>query len=747
MFTEFTRREFFKKAGILGTALALSGCGGNRAEERLVPFLKAPEEQVAGVFTNYASLCRQCPAGCGILVKTMGGRAHKIEGNPRHPLNQGKLCARGQAGLQALYNPDRLTGPQARVGGRDSAFGSITWDEAVVRLTGAVKEAQATPGGVGVLAGQLPDHLYRLASLMMLNGQGGDRPSSAMGRPPVVWNLLRACDGGNLLADAMNDLYGQRRLPFFDIGGSDVLLSFAANLFETWLSPVYFGRTYGEMRRGSETSRGYFVHVESRLSTTGVNADEWYAAPPGREAEVALVLGKVILTEQLASPDRPRAVDAYFADVDPRRLAGDLGLSFESLVSLARTIGGAEAALAIPGGGLGGSTNARAAVRAVMALNLLVGADQGGLRVSTGVPDPVLGPTERVSSFEEVQSLVEAMRGGEVQVLLVLDGDPLHDLPAALGFEAAAAKVPLIVDFSSFPTDTGEVLADLRLPSPTYLETWGYQVPQPGTSLATLGAQQPVVRQLHDTRSPVDLLLAVAKGLGGAVAAALPWENEVSYLKDSVSVLATRGGASIVSADPEAFHARWQQFGGWWSTIEEPRLGPPSVPARLELGPPPENTGGSASGRYLLRVYPSLLLAEGRHANLPWMQEVADTMTTVMWDSWVEVNPKAAADLGVRTGDIVKVSSNVGSVEAPVYVYPGIGPDMVAMPLGQGHRAYGRYAAERGADPAALLEMAAVAGTGELAWSATQVSLEKTGRSKRLARLERSAAEEIPEGL
>ena len=150
---ELTRRDLFKKAGILGAALALSGCG-NRAEQRLVPFLKPPEEQVAGVFTYYASTCTECPAACGLLVKTMGGRAHKLEGNPQHPLNQGRLCARGQAGLQGLYNPDRIQSPQARAGGRQGAWGTTTWDEGVKRLTEAIGQAASGGKRVAFLGGR-----------------------------------------------------------------------------------------------------------------------------------------------------------------------------------------------------------------------------------------------------------------------------------------------------------------------------------------------------------------------------------------------------------------------------------------------------------------------------------------------------------------------------------------------------------------------------------------------------------------
>jgi anaerobic selenocysteine-containing dehydrogenase len=762
VFGEFTRREFFKKAGVLGTALALSGCGGSRAEHILVPFLNSPEEEVAGVFSLYASLCRMCPAGCGIMAKTMGGRVHKIEGNPRHPLNQGRLCARGQAGLQVLYNPDRLTGPQARGNGRGTPFQTTTWDDGVKRLTEALKKASAGgKGRVAVYGGQLPDQTYRVAALLLAGLDGvpvpdpfayyvGDLSNPQAVRLPVVWNLQRACDADRLLRRAMDGLWGEPRLPLFDMGAADVVLSFSADLFETWLSPVYFGRGYGALRRRGDTSRGYFVQVQPRLSVTGVSADEWLAPPPGREAEVALVLGRVILDEGLASPRRPAGIDAFFEGVDGRALSADLGLSFESLVRLARTFGRAVAPLAIPGGGLGAYRNADAAVNAVLALDLLVGAQGRTLSLSPAAPSPELAPTERVSPFSEVQSLVADMAKGGVDVLLVLDGDPVHDLPAALGFQEAAAKVPLIVDFSSLPTDTGDEVADLRLPSPTYLETWGYQVPQPGSNVATLGGQQPVARQLYDTRSPVDVLLAAAKGVGGATAQLLPWDSEVALIEQTVAGLEGRPDASILTPDPTAFYIRWQQFGGWWSTQAEKPPGEPKIPEKGPLGPGQAQTqpGVSSGGRtFLLYIYPSMFLGEGRGANLPWLQAGADTMTTVMWESWIELNPAVATDLGAKTGDLVKVTSAVGSVEVPVYVYMGIGPDMVAMPLGQGHTHSGRYASNRGVNAADLLTVVTVDGAGELAWGDTVVTIEKTGGSALLPRLEGSDSTVLPEGL
>ena len=141
MSKKITRRDFLKlgTAGIATSVLA--GCQNPRRWVVIEPYLKPPEEQLAGVATWYASTCRQCPAGCGIIVRIMNGRALKIEGNPQHPLNQGKLCGRGQAGLQVLYNPDRLPGPVKQNQRGTRQYANISWNEGINQLFTKIQNA------------------------------------------------------------------------------------------------------------------------------------------------------------------------------------------------------------------------------------------------------------------------------------------------------------------------------------------------------------------------------------------------------------------------------------------------------------------------------------------------------------------------------------------------------------------------------------------------------------------------------
>src|SRR5262249_11786672 len=154
----FQRRDFLKLVGI-GLAGAAAGCG-KAPTNQLIPYLVAPQDILPGVPYWYASTCTECPAGCGTLVKAREGRAVKIEGNPDPPVNQGGLCARGQASLQGFYDADRIRGPMARDG---RAWKPIPWDEGLQRAAQALRQARTSGKSIALLSAHAPGSFETLA--------------------------------------------------------------------------------------------------------------------------------------------------------------------------------------------------------------------------------------------------------------------------------------------------------------------------------------------------------------------------------------------------------------------------------------------------------------------------------------------------------------------------------------------------------------------------------------------------------
>jgi len=137
--------------------------------------------------------------------------------------------------------------------------------------------------------------------------------------------------------------------------------------------------------------------------------------------------------------------------------------------------------------------------------------------------------------------------------------------------------------------------------------------------------------------------------------------------------------------------------------------------------------GDASQYPYHFLPYASQMLHDGSGAHLPWLQETPDPMTSGMWCSWVEINERKAEQLGIKLGDIVEVTSTQGSVRAPAFLNPGLAPDAIAMPVGQGHTNFTRYATNRGVNPISILAPTTIAETGTLAWSATRVKIARVG--------------------
>ncbi len=728
---ELSRRDFLKIAAAAAGAGVLTGMAPAVRRVALEPYVRPPEEELPGRATWYASTCRQCPAGCGIIVRVINGRARKIEGNPAHPLNRGKLCARGQAGLQVLYNPDRLKNAVRQVGGRGSRqFQPIQWNEALDQLISALN-GLTDRSRVAFLGGLVPDHLAVLVSDFL----------QALGAPPpVLFDLHTALEGRAETADLARRWFGWSQLPLYDIAQAQVIFSFGANFLETWMSPVSQSRDYGTMRQGQLGGRGFLAQFEPRLSATAASADEWIPVQPGTEGLIALGLGRIIVEDNLGRVGSHREHAYLYQNLNVGDIAQASGVSAETLSRLANIFANADRSVAIPGGTLVGLSNGPQAMDAVLALNVIMRrlGREGGVFLPQDVPARQFTRTATASSFAQVESLIERMQAGQVEILFIHSTNPVYELPGWTGFVQALGKVPLVVSFSSFIDETA-IWADLVLPDHTYLEGWGYQVVSPGADRPAVSAQQPVVRPLYDTRATADVVLALAARLGGAVAQALPWPDEVAFLEQASGQLLGSSVGVYDARTPAGFWSRWRQQGGWWTEKpirREPEAsGMPTEPLQV---PPAAFVGDTQQYPFHLMPYPSLALTDGRGANLPWLQEMPDPMTTARWNTWVELNPATARSLGVTDNDVVRVISPYGELEAPLVVYPGIRPDVVAIPVGQGHSDYGRFAARRGSSPLALVAPPSnhTVNGGSLLWGATRVRVEPTGRKQDLARLE-----------
>jgi anaerobic selenocysteine-containing dehydrogenase/Fe-S-cluster-containing dehydrogenase component len=683
------RRDFLKVVGVGGAGAGLVGCSTEKVE-RLLPFVVPPEDVTPGVATWYTTVCQECPAGCGMWVRTREGRVVKVEGNPRHPISAGALCARGHASVQGLYSADRYGGPMIRENG---ALRETTWEEAETLLA---ERIQGAAGNVLLMTGTLGPSMSDLVD-RFLSAVGGDRVEhEGLSEAP--------------LREATRIAFGRDAVPRYDLESARFILSFGADFLETWVSPVEYSRAFARSAGVADgAAKAPFVFVGPRLSLTGQNADEWIPIQAGSEAAVALGMASVLAARGADAGPYSSMVAAY----DAETAAAQAGISAETIVDLATRFAAAGPGVAL-GPGVGGQhRNATASNLAIHILNAVAGNVGRTVHLAT-----TAGTAS--APYGEMESAIRAMAGGRVGVALVLGTNPTHSLPPASGFADAFASVPFKVSFASEPDETS-ALADLVLPDRTFLEAWGDSNARPGM----FSLQQPVMRPvpLFDSKQAGDVLLSVASRTGSALGAATFYDH---------------------------LRARWQQvadqaggtddFEAWWKVALKNGVVTAGTPAASESSPlrAPDRAltfdapSLDGDGDFALLLVPSARFSDGKQANRPWMQELPDPVSKLVWHSWVELHPRTAEGLGVDDGDIVRVTSPHGELEVPVWTYPGIREDAVAISMGSG-RTTGRWAADNGVNPLALLPAVAEQPSGALVHLATRVSVSPTGEKMRLA--------------
>ena len=689
------RRDFFKIVATTGATAAAAGC--QQASEQILPLVVPNESLVPGVASYFATVCRECPAGCGVLARNRDGRVVKLEGNPDHPVNRGSLCARGQAALQGLYHPDRFAGPQRREG---EGLTPVGWDDALKLLgdkLGAVRDRKRALAVVSQLeSGSLGALLDRWTEAL------GGRPRVTL--EPFGYEAIRAA---NRLT------FGRDAVPYHAFENAEVILSFGADFLETWVAGGHAARGFARMHTFRDGKAGTFIHVEPRQSLTASNADEWIRNAPGTEAAVALAVLKLMLEGGASDRRYGEAVAA----VDPKKVAEESGVPLETLQRVAKRFAGARPGLAVGGGvAVTGSQTTQLQV-AVNLINAVAG--NIGKTVRFG-PDQAWG---RVTPYAEVARLVQAMAAGEIEVLVLGTAvNPAFTLPGGLKAADAIRKVPFVVSFANLPDET-TALAHLVLPDTHWLESWGDYAPQEGVT----GLLQPTMSPVRDARPMGDVLLAVGRAVLGTEEGKgpLPWTTFEQYVR---------------AAWEPVVKGQWEaalQQGGVWRDVAPAAV--TAAPKLERLDAAPARLEGPGDGLVLL-PYPSLRFYDGRSATRAWLQEVPDPMTQVAWDPWVEINTQTAARLGIRQGDVVRVTSPHGAIELPAYLSSSMHPGAVAIPIGHHYAPYHlrlKYVPAAGpTNPMALLPGAADAVSGAPAFLSVKVTLARTGVRRPLAVLQ-----------
>jgi anaerobic selenocysteine-containing dehydrogenase len=719
------RRDFIKASAAAGATVTLAGCGN--PETQLIRFI--PEEPLfPGIATWKPSVCSLCSAGCGLQVRVMDGEAEvirngqpgilkmglakKLEGNSKHPISQGRLCVRGQAAIQTTYHPDRIRHPLRRTGDRGlGPFQEISWDDAMTEVLSRLNSLVSAnnPKSLGFLTRPLRGQREVLVSQFL----------QRLGASPAT--TFEVFDE-DVLRKANGHSFGYTQLPTFDLARSRYVLSFGADFLGTWNSPVSHSVAYGEMRQGRPGVRAKFVQVEPRMSQTGANADEWVPAKPGTEGVLALGIAHVLMQTKLRAPasagragELIEGWNSGLPSFTPQEVEKQTGVTAARVERLAREFAENGPALAIIGGAPLAYTNGMFQALAVNALNALIGSVEqpGGLFFT---PQPEMGVSSDKSGrpVRDVAAEILSATTSPVQLLFLNDTNPVFGSPGAWRVEEALRKVPYIVSFGSFLDETS-MLADLILPDHSFLESWVDDIPEAGSQLSVASVAPPTMRPLHQTRSMPDVLLELGQRLQRPLS--LPWKSYEEMLKGAFESLGGKSGSWLTI----------QQQGGWWSdtssrpsrqtTAISPRQARPAVEAQFE--------GRPEDYPFHFLPYASQAFLDGSLAHLPWLQELPDTISTAMWSSWIEINPKTAASLGITQGDVVEVASTQGTLQVPVLISPGIAPDVVAMPVGQGHRTFTRYASGRGANPLSILSGMTEPETGVWAWAATRVRIAK----------------------
>jgi len=793
---EFSRRNFIKfVAGGVGGTL-LSPLPWKFIDDIAIwtqnwSWVPVPER---GKFSYINTVCMLCPGACGIQIRKVGSRAVKIEGRSDYPVNQGAVCPLGMAGLQVLYNEGiRWKAPMKRVGPRGSQeWKEISWDEAIDTLATRIKglRDKGNPEKLAAVDGNQSRSTMALLIKRLLSSIGS----------PNYLRMPREEDTHAMVNFLMQGINGPLA---FDLENADFILSFGCGLLDGWGSPGRMLSVWRHWVTNEQQHKTHIVQVEPRASNTASKADMWLAPFPGTEAALALGMAHVIIKEKLYNKefiknhsfgfynwfDDKGAEHKGFSSIvlgkySPKNVENITGIKRSIIIEVARKFASAHAPIALAGRGKGTFPGSLYEFMSIHALNALAGRvnNKGGTLIVDDVPlapwadveyDSVASnglTKERLDSAGTLQypfsrslihkftEMINGSQNTSVDTLLLYSANPVYTMPDNQSFIEALAKIPFIVSFSPFMDETS-MMADLILPDHSPLEKMVDIVRPPGIPYPCYALSQPVVKPLYHTRHSGDVIISLAKKIGGTVAYSFQWAHFEEALQERVSGLYDAGGNAVSWEDvtkngywyiprhsyskrSDIFKTPSNKF-EFFSTEIEMALkaysrGKSFDDALLDLGisskgdevymPHYEEIKSHGNkNEYPLRLLPVefINLATGWIGNPPFLNKTLFDHQIKRDDLFVEVNPKTASRYGLTEGSRAMLQSPKGELSVRIHFFDGAMPGVIFIPFGLGHTAYDTYLKGKGVNPNEIIDPIEDPLSGQPVWWNTRIKVIK----------------------
>ncbi len=643
--SKLSRRRFLALLSA-SAALAAAGCSDYRDKGEIISYNQKPEDIIVGIPNYYASTCTGCNEACGILVKTREGRPIKVDGNPDHPVNKGKICARGQASILNMYDPGRLKDPVFSSDRQNHK--NISWQDADDKIIAELKSASASGKEIAVISGKITSPSYQ----RVLTDFTAAYPAAKVYSYELINNSTRN--------SAWTKTYGRKSFPVIKLDAAKVILSLEFDFLATDGNTMEQMRMFAQNRdvmAVKEFNRLY--QVEGAVTVTGMNADyRLRLRTDAIEEFVMALLSEFVSRKRLSSFANDLKITSVLSKYSLDEFAKKYNLETKVIDTLVNDLAKNQgSSIVLAGEKLPESTHI-----AVNLLNEVLGSTK---LYSTETEETELAP---LSTKPELETLIENMNAGKVGMVIHAGVNPVYNLPPDYGYADAVKKVPVVVSMADMLNETSDV-SQYVLPLNHGFESWGdYK-----TRTGFYSLQQPMIAPIYRTRQKEAMMLVWAKGDKNAFSEKLYHEYLISGWEKNIYTgmgiklgfkqfwnTALHDGIAYVSEKPTASS----------SYISDAFAG---VTDRM-----------TAASDYVVLLQNTVNMHDGRFANNGWLQELPNPISKIVWDNYAAVSVQTAADLKVNSNDNIEISIGDRVITLPVFVQPGLADKVVEVQLGYG---------------------------------------------------------------